>query len=114
MEDTDNFLYDGKVTLWTKTSLDSLANYRFKLLSTDVITGDNYTSLVHSDDGIFVIPQEVVAGNNTSLYVEYNIYTYSLIEGEKYVSSATKLFPLNTNFAFEIGRSYALLLELSK
>ena len=113
MDTTNNFVYDGnigKVTLWT--NLESIANYRFKLLSTVAISDDNYTSLVHTDDGIFVMPQRVSAGNNTAVYVEYNIYTYSLTEGERYVSSATKLFNLDTDFAFEIGRSYALLLEL--
>ena len=107
-----NFKYDGtnKVTLWT--SLDSLANYRFKLLSTAVIADDDYTSLVHSDDGIFVIPQEVSDINKTAVYVEYDIYKYSSTDGERYVTSATKLSPLNNSFAFEIGRSYALLLEL--
>ena len=111
-----HFKYDGKVTLWTK--LDSLANYRFKLLSTAVIADDDYTSLVHSDDGIFVIPQKVDPdpdpdpGKEPAVYVEYDIYTYSLIEGERYVSSAKKLFKLDTDFAFEIGRSYALHLEL--
>ena len=112
MEAGDNFLYNAanKVTLWT--NLDSIANYRFKLLSTAAIIDDNYTSLVHSDDGIFVMPQKIAPENNTAVYVEYDIYTYSFTEGEQYVSSATKLFALNTNFAFEISRSYALLLEL--
>ena len=105
------FKYNGtnKVTLWT--NLDSIANHRFKLLSTAVITTDDYTSLVHSDDGVFVMPQEI-AGNNAAVYVEYDIYIYSPIGGEQYVSSTTKLFALDTGFAFEIGRSYALLLEL--
>ena len=105
------FKYNGtnNVILWT--NLDSLANYRFKLLSPDAIIDDDYTALVHSDDGVFVMPQ-LVGSNNTAVYVEYDIYTYTVTEGERYVSSATKRFPLNTNFAFEIGRSYALLLEL--
>jgi|GEM_PF-6762551 len=107
-----NFKYDGtnKVTLWT--TLDSLANYRFKLLSTAVIADDDHTSLVHSDDGIFVIPQEVSAVNKTAVYVEYDVYTYSSTDGEKYVNSVTKVFPINDGFTFEIGRSYALLFEL--
>ena len=108
MELTDNFVYNGTVTLWT--NLDSTAHYRFKLLSTDAIIDDGYTSLVHTDDGVFVIPQK--AGNNTAVYVEYDVYTYSVTEGERYVSSATKLFPLSPSFSFEIGRSYALLLAL--
>ena len=110
MESTDHFNYDGTVTLWT--NLDSLANYRFKLLSTVVIADDDFTSLVHSDDGIFVMPQQIVATNNSAVYVEYNIYTYSPVAGEQYVTSATKLIPLNNSFAFEIGRSYSILIEL--
>ena len=98
-------------TVWA--NLDSVANYRFKLLSTVVIADNDYTSLVHSDDVVFVMPQDASdIKKTTAVYVEYNIYTYSPTEGEKYVSSATKLFSLNPSFAFEIGKSYAILLEL--
>ena len=111
METTDHFHYDGTVTLWSIDNT-SMANYRFKLLSNVVAAGDEYTPLVHSDDGIFVMPQQLLAANNTTVYVEYNIYTYSPITGEQYVTSATKLIPFNNSFAFEIGRSYMILIEL--
>ena len=104
------FRYNGTVTLWT--NLDSLANYRFKLLSTTVAADDDYTPLIHSDDEVFVMPQQIVAANYTALYVEYNIYTYSATKGEQYVTSATKLIELDPNFAFEIGKYYMLLIEL--
>ena len=110
MEAGDSFNYDGNLTLWA--GLDSIANYRFKLLSTAVIADDDYTSLVHSDDGIFVMPQKIVAANNTAVYVEYDIYKYSLVLGEQYLHSKTKLLPVATGFAFEIGRQYAIPLEL--
>ena len=108
----DPFIYDDvhPVILWT--DLDSLANYRFKLLSTTVISDDDYAALVHSNDGVFVMPQIVDAANKTALYVEYNIYTYSVITGEQYVTSATKLFPFTDGFAFETGRNYMLRIEL--
>ena len=107
------FRYDGtgtdKVTLWG--GYKDLANYRFRLLSTTVAADDDYTSLLNSNDGMYVIPQEV-DGNNTTIYVEYNIYEYSLVHGEQYLRSVTKTFPVATDFAFEIGRQYVLLLEL--
>jgi len=106
----DSFYYDGTVTQWT--NLDSLAHYRFKLLSNVVTANDDYTPLTHSDDGLFVIPQLIVAGNLSAIYVEYNVYTYSPTEGEQYVTSATKLIPLDNGLTFEIGRSYMMLIEL--
>ena len=105
---SENVVSGSSGTSWT--GLDSLANYRFKLLSTAVIADDEYTSLVHSDDGIFVMPQKASAG--TAIYIEYDIYKYSFTEGEQYVNSVTKLYPLNTNF--EIGKSYMFRLDLSK
>jgi len=107
-----SFQYDmsgaNKVTLWDNT--ENLANYRFRLLSTTVTADDDYTSLLNSNDGMFVIPQ--VTTGNTAVYVEYNIYEYSLVHGEQYLRSATKSFPIATDFAFEIGRQYVLLLDL--
>ena len=115
MEATDYFHYDGSVTLWALDNA-SLANYRFRLQSNVVTADDDYTPLVHTDDGLFVMPQAVAAGNQSAVYVEYNIYTYSPTEGERYVTSATRLIPLinpaRPAFAFEIGRYYMLLLEL--
>ena len=109
-----SFQYDisgvNKVTLWNNA--ENLANYRFRLLSNTVKSDDGYTSLLNSNDGMFVMPQEIQAGNNTAVYVEYNIYEYSLVHGEQYLRSETKLFPMVTGFAFEIGRQYAFLLEL--
>jgi len=107
---TGGFTYNGTVTLWT--NLDSLANYRFKLLSNVVTANDDYTPLTSSDDGLFVMPQQIVAGNLSAVYVEYNVYTYSATEGEKYVASATKLMPLTNGFSFEIGGNYMIQIEL--
>ena len=108
-----SFQYDisgaNKVTLWD-FDVNSLANYRFRLLSNTVTADDDYTSLLNSNDGMFVIPQ--VTTGNTAVYVEYNIYEYSLVHGEQYLRSETKLFPVATGFAFEIGRQYVLQLEL--
>ena len=110
METTDSITYNGTTTLWK--NLDNLANYRFKLLST-VIAADDYTQLIHTDDEVFVIPQ--VINDDSELYVEYNIYTYSPTDGEQYVSSATKRINIAgfaSGFAFEIGRQYVLRIEL--
>ena len=101
----------GAVTLWN-INVASKANYRFKLLSNVVLTHDDFTPLVNNDDGIFVMPQQINAANNSAIYVEYNIYTYSLVEGEQYVSSKTKLMPLPNSFAFEINRYYMIAIEL--
>jgi hypothetical protein len=106
MEIADRFTYDGsganKVTLWY--DIDSLGSYRFKLLAPSVTIEDEYTTLQHSDDGFFVLPQ--VVQNNAALYVEYDIYTVSPTTGEQYYTSATQLLPLASGFAFEIGRQY--------
>jgi len=58
------------------------------------------------------MPQVVNAANNTAIYVEYDIYTYSLTHGEQYYTSQTKLMPLPSGFAFEIGRQYELQITL--
>jgi len=113
MEASDHFVYNGTigaVTLWN--DLDNLANYRFKLLSNAVATDDDYSPLVYTDDGLFVMPQQIVAGNRSAVYVEYNVYAYSATKGEQYVTSATKLINLSPAFAFETGRYYMLLIEL--
>jgi hypothetical protein len=103
-----SFQYGANVTLWNNT--ENLANYRFRLLSNTVKSDDDYTSLLNSNDGMFVIPQ--VTTGETTIYVEYNIYTYSLVHGEQYLSSETISFPVATGFAFEIGKQYVLQLEL--
>ena len=110
-DSTDQFKYDGTVTLWAIDNA-SMANYRFKLLSNVVVANDDFTPLVHTDDGIFVMPQQIVASNNSAVYVEYNVYRYSPTEGERYVTSAIKMIPLVNSFAFEIGRSYMIAIEL--
>ena len=109
MENPFRYGAAGVVTLWQ--DLDSLASYRFKLKSLAVTIDDEYTALGGNDDGVFVIPQ-VIAANNTAVYVEYNVYTYSPVGGEQYYTSVTKLLPLTAGFAFEIGRQYELLLTL--
>ena len=112
MEASNNFDYDGTVTLWD-TILNSLANYRFKLLSTVIAADDDYTQLVHTDDEVFVIPQ--VINDDSELYVEYNIYTYLPTEGEQYLTSTTKrikMADIAPGLAFEIGRKYMFRIEL--
>ena len=113
MESTDNFLYNGTVTLWDVVDT-IVANYRFKLLSNVVLTNDKFTQLVHTDEGMYVMPQQIVNKNNSAVYVEYNVYTYSLITGEQYEYSKTKLIDLTAPTAFEIGRYYSILIELNK
>ena len=117
MEDTDHFKYGAPgVTLWY--GLDSLAAYRFKLIAPAITIDNEYTTLTGSEDGIFVMPQLIgtVNGkgdtNNAAVYVEYNVYTYSLTGGEQYYTSLSQLLPLATGFAFEIGRQYELQLSL--
>ena len=110
-ESTDQFKYDGTVTLWAIDNT-SMAHYRFKLLSNVVLANDDFTPLVHTDDGIFVMPQQIINANNSAVYVEYNIYRYSPTEGERYVTSATKLIPFVNPFTFEIGRSYMIAIKL--
>ena len=112
MDVLPGFVYNGAVTLWD-TNPDSLANYRFKLMSTVIEANDDYAQLVHTDDEVFVIPQVVNA--ESALYIEYNIYTYSPTEGEQYVTSATKLINFTSfapTFAFEIGRQYVFKITL--
>ncbi|MDR0231178.1 MAG: fimbrillin family protein [Dysgonamonadaceae bacterium] len=108
MEQTDQFRYGPPgVTLWQ--NLDSLASYRFKLIAPVITIEDEYTTLLRSDDGIFVMPQIIGNTNNTAVvYVEYDVYTYSLTGGEQYDRSLSKLLPLPVGFAFEIGRQYEL------
>jgi hypothetical protein len=107
MEVGDHFRYNGNVTLWT--DLDSLSNYRFRLISGAVVIEDQYTALLNSVDGIFVIPQ---AAGNAAVYVEYDIYSVLPTGGELYLDSRSKLQLLPVGFAFEIGRQYELQLTL--
>lgn len=97
----------GAATPWG--NLDSPANYRFNLLSRAVPIEAQYTTLLNTDDGIFVIPQPA---GNAEVYVEYDIYTVSPTAGEQYETSATKLLPLTSGFAFEIGKQYELQITL--
>ncbi len=105
------FRHNGSLTLWE--NLDSLANYRFKLIEPAVPINNKYTTLLENNSGIFVIPQEA-RGGNRMVYVEYDVYTNSDINGEKYHTTEKKLLPLNTgaNEHFEIGRQYELQLTL--
>ena len=111
--DATPFAYSGTTTLWS--SLGSLANYRYKLMSTVIEANDDYAQLVHTDDEVFVMPQVVNA--NSAIYIEYNIYTYSDTEGEQYVTSATKRINLTSLApaftAFEIERQYEFRIELT-
>lgn len=107
MEQGDRFKYNsaaGNVTLWY--DLSALASYRFNLLAPAVPIEEKYTTLLNTDDGIFVMPQ--VVQSNTAVYVEYDVYTISPTGGEQYYTSATKLLPFTTGFAFEIGKQYEL------
>jgi hypothetical protein len=110
--DLRNLYINGKLQLnptpvWSDR--DTLANYRFKLLSPVIPIENDYTTLLLKDDGILVIPQAVQS--NTILYVEYDIYTVSVTGGEKYLKSATQLFPLDNDY-FKIGRQYELQVTL--
>ena len=112
MEQTDRFKYGTPgVTLWY--DLKALASYRFNLTAPGITIEDEYTALTGSDDGVFVMPQVINAANRTAIYVGYDVYTYSLIHGERYYTSLTKLLPLTTGFAFEIGRQYELQITLN-
>jgi hypothetical protein len=112
MEQTERFKYGSPgVTLWY--DLNALASYRFNLIAPSITVDDEYTALTGSNDGVFVMPQLVDAANKTAIYVEYDIYTYSLIHGERYYTTLTKLLPLTTGFAFEIGRQYELQISLN-
>jgi len=107
MEATDQFRYGSPgATLWY--DLTALANYRFRLITSAITISNEYTTLIGSNDGVFVMPQVINAGNNTAIYIEYDVYTYSFANGEQYYTSSTKLLPITTGFAFEIGRQYEL------
>jgi hypothetical protein len=112
--DLRNLYINGELTLNSSPSwsaLDTLAYYRFKLLSPVIPIENDYTTLLLKDDGILVIPQAVQS--NTVLYVEYDIYTISVTGGEKYLKSATQLFSLPDDFTFKIGWQYELQVTLS-
>jgi hypothetical protein len=112
MEQADRFKYGSPgVTLWY--DLNTLANYRFNMLAPVITITDEYTELTGSNDGVFVMPQVISAANNTAIYVEYDLYTYSLTHGEQYYTTLTKLLPLSNGFAFEIGRQYELQITLN-
>ncbi|MDR0542723.1 MAG: fimbrillin family protein [Dysgonamonadaceae bacterium] len=110
MEAAPGFRYGGasKVTLWT--DLDSLSNYHFRLLSGAVTIEDNYTPLLNTNDGIFVIPQ---AADNAAVYLEYDIYSLSPAGDERYLDSQSRLQRLPDGFAFEIGRQYELQVSIN-
>ncbi|MDR1527424.1 MAG: fimbrillin family protein [Dysgonamonadaceae bacterium] len=115
MEQNVSFKYsiDHRVpgaTLWYDTT--SLACYPFKLASPAISIEDEYTTLLRNDDGIFVIPQEILTDNHSAIYVEYDIYSVSQANGEEYDTSVQKLLPLQPGFVFEIGRQYELHLNL--
>jgi hypothetical protein len=107
MEVSDQFQYGGATTLWHE--LNTLVNYRFRLISGAVAIEDRYTALQNSNDGVFVIPQ---AAGNAAVYVEYDVYSVSPTGDERYRDSFNKLLMLPTGFAFEIGRQYELQLTL--
>ncbi len=106
-------------TLWH--GLCKLANYRFSLKTAAVSIDDGYTELLDSDGGIFVMPQTIgdtsmaqdgQAPNNTEVYIEYDIYIDSPINGEQYYTTGKKMLSLTNGFAFEIGRQYELQITL--
>jgi hypothetical protein len=112
MEESEQFRYGSPgVTLWY--DLNTLANYRFRLITSAITIRNEYTTLIGSNDGVFVMPQVINAANNTAIYVEYDVYTYSFANGEQYYTSSTKLLPVTAGFAFEIGRQYELQVTLS-
>ncbi len=107
------------LTLWY--DLCELANYRFRLKTAAVTIDDGYTELLDSDGGIFVMPQTIgdtsmaqdgQAPNNTEVYIEYDIYIDSPINGEQYYTTGKKMLSLTNGFAFEIGRQYELQITL--
>ncbi|NDW13173.1 DUF5119 domain-containing protein [Bacteroides sp. 214] len=115
--DLRNLYSRGKYNYGTPTAtvwsdLSQPASYRFNLITSAVTIEEEYTTLVSSNDGIFVMPQEVLAGNETVVYVEYDIYTVSPINGEQYYTSATKKLPVVEGFIFEIGKQYQLQMTL--
>jgi len=92
--------------LWQNPA--DVANYRFRLIGPVVTIEDQYTTLVNSNDWVFVIPQVT---NNAAIYVEYDVYSYSLTsDDEQYLTSVTKLIPFN--ITFNIGRQYDLQITL--
>ncbi|MDH6358756.1 fimbrillin family protein [Parabacteroides sp. PF5-9] len=99
----------GDVILWSGQKTP--ADYHFNLLSSAVTVKNDYTTLLNSDDGVFVMPQ--VVQSNTALYVAYDIYTVSQTDGEQYHSSASKLLPFASGFAFEIGKQYEIQATLN-
>jgi hypothetical protein len=110
MEENQKFRYDGtnKVTLWT--DLDSVSNYHFRLISGAVAIEDEYTPLLNTNDGVFVIPQYA---DNAAVYVEYDVYSVSPAGDERYMDSRSRLLRLPDGFAFEIGRQYELLVSIN-
>jgi hypothetical protein len=109
MEQSATFKYGSQgVTLWY--DLSSLACYQFKLASPAITIEEEYTTLLRSDDGIFVMPQ--ATQDQATLYVEYDIYSVSQVEGEQYEASNQKLFNFSPGFVFEIGRQYELQITL--
>ncbi|MDR2804701.1 MAG: fimbrillin family protein [Dysgonamonadaceae bacterium] len=110
MEATEHFKYNGtnSVTLWT--NLRTPASYCFRLLSGLVAIEDEYTTLLHNDNSVFVIPQSTIGA---TVYVEYNVYSLSPAGGEQYIMSANKLLSLPSGFSFETGRQYELQLILN-
>ncbi len=99
----------SEATLWYEP--DSLANYRFKLITAAVPVSDEYTALVSSNDRILVMPQEITESNDARIYIEYEVYTYT--NGtERFKEMKSEEFPLATGFKFAIGRQYNLTLTL--
>ena len=114
-------VFASGATLWY--DICGLANYRFNLKTAAVPIDDGYTELLNSDGGIFVIPQTigdasktenpgVPAENNAVIYVEYDVYIDSPVDGEQYYTTGKKRVSLTNGFAFEIGRHYNFLITL--
>jgi hypothetical protein len=85
------------------------ANYHLQLISTVIPADVDYVQLQFVKDVVFVIPQK--ADSDAAIYVEYNIYDYSVTQGERYIKSASRLFSIK-DLVFEMEKSYALCVEL--
>ena len=101
--------FTSGATLWD--ILGDMASYRFRLIGPVVTVESDYTTLIDSNDWILVMPQ--ITAGNTAIYVEYDVYTYSLTTSdEQYDESVTKLLPL-AGFTFGIGQQYELQITLN-
>lgn len=101
---------NGKYNFTTWTDLSAPAHYRFHLVEPAVPIDDGYTSLVATNDGVFVMPQ--VVGADATVYIEYDVYTVTPTHGERYETSVAKQIPLTAGTSFEIGKQYRLQMEL--